>query len=959
MRKAKRILSLVLAVMVAATGVISTAFAAETTATETETLTSTKAVSFSDVAENAPYGQAVRLLSLMGIINGYPDGTFGPDKNVTRAEFTAMLMRTLNYGGIGSASADKLPFSDVKDDDSANSWAIPDINTAFAKGIINGYEDGTFKPSANVSYEEALKMIVYTLGYVMDVSGTPWYGEYVAQANRLGITDVANDLGAVENPASRACIAQMLFDSLEVELIEGNRLLKKTILTDYLGYTRSKGIVTSNGSVSLVAPDVDLRDDEIQIGARDKDTGNFEAHTYRITDMSLKKAVGHSLDFYYKKDSAGVRVLEVYAASKTNEVVIPADAIEPGASGDTQLRYYKNESDRKTTAATLASDNVVVYNGKMYGMTAVQSRFSVDMLPDVGSVTLLDSDGDNQYDVINIEDYEVYYVSSKVTATYSIIDDVTKTGLNKELILNVDAGPAKTVIVDKDGNELSYNSIATGNVICLATSNEDNGGAVLRKAVVIKDTVSGTVSSVNSGDSVTIGGTKYGFSKAAPWMSGMEGSLEEPVLQDSGVYYKDINGNIVAYKKNNTTENVFYGYIMGKQSSSSVFDASVYLRVMNQSGKEQKILLKDGVRINGGEGKSVAEAISWLEGSADLQNTDLASGKGIYQLIKYTTKTNSDGTVFDKIYTAADATEGKTIENDKLYYYSPVAATTSTKMTYYSVSKKMTGEDGLTIDVSGATVFLVPSSRGSHEDYAKVSLSSAFQNGEDYAVEVFDVSKTNSAKVVVCYGRDASTGVTTDTPVHVLAEEPVLATNNGAVMTQLSSFTQSGDPKTSWLSDSSPWEPKLGDIYRPGTDKDGYAYIEEDKVLYSVGGDNDYGIRPAGANLQTAEYAVILGSVVASDDNGIAVLPQRVVKGQVLENINGSENFSYSRFSSARVLLYNEIDGELVISDVTEDRTGALESLVEYNEGVTNPSKVLIHLSKGIVKMICILDQNA
>ncbi|MBO5364389.1 MAG: S-layer homology domain-containing protein, partial [Clostridia bacterium] len=268
MRKAKRILAFMLAVMMMATCMGSVVFAEETSA-ETKPLTGTKAATFSDVAENAPYRQAVYLLNLMGIINGYPDGTFGPDKNVTRAEFTAMLMRTLNYGGIGAASAAKLPFSDVKDDDSSISWAIPDINTAYAKGIINGYEDGTFRPSANVAYEEAIKMIVYTLGYVMDVSGTPWYGEYVAQANKLGITDVANKLGAVETPASRACIAQMLFDSLEVELVEGNQLLKKTILADYLGYVRDRGIVTSNGSVSLVAPDIALRDNEIQIGSRD------------------------------------------------------------------------------------------------------------------------------------------------------------------------------------------------------------------------------------------------------------------------------------------------------------------------------------------------------------------------------------------------------------------------------------------------------------------------------------------------------------------------------------------------------------------------------------------------------------------------------------------------------------------------------------------------------------------
>ena len=220
MKNAKRILALVLAVMMLATCSVSVVFADETAAT------AEKQNNFSDVSAEAVYVQAVKTLNLMGIINGYPDGTFGPEKNVTRAEFTAMLMRTLNLGGIGAKTAAGLPFTDVDDSDSGINWAIPDINTAYARGIINGYDDQTFRPNANVAYEEAIKMIVATLGYTLDVSGTPWYGAYVAQAGKLGILDTAQSLGKVETPATRSCIAQMLYDSLEVKLVEkdeGNR----------------------------------------------------------------------------------------------------------------------------------------------------------------------------------------------------------------------------------------------------------------------------------------------------------------------------------------------------------------------------------------------------------------------------------------------------------------------------------------------------------------------------------------------------------------------------------------------------------------------------------------------------------------------------------------------------------------------------------------------------------------
>ena len=110
MRNTKRILSLLLTVCM-----LATCFATVTFADDATPSTGTK---FSDVAANSQYATAVTTLNQMGVINGYPDGTFGPDQNVTRAEFTAMLMRTLNYGSLGDTSAAKLPFTDIDDADS-------------------------------------------------------------------------------------------------------------------------------------------------------------------------------------------------------------------------------------------------------------------------------------------------------------------------------------------------------------------------------------------------------------------------------------------------------------------------------------------------------------------------------------------------------------------------------------------------------------------------------------------------------------------------------------------------------------------------------------------------------------------------------------------------------------------------------------------------------------------------
>lgn len=957
MKKARRILAFVLTVMMLATCMAPVVFADETAA-----ISADKQNAFSDVNADAVYVPAVKTLNLMGIINGYPDGTFGPEKNVTRAEFTAMLMRTLNLGGIGAKTAANLPFTDVDDNDSGINWAIPDINTAYAKKIINGYEDQTFRPNANVSYEEALKMIVATLGYSLDVSGTPWYGEYVAQAGRLGITDVAYTLGKVETPATRACIAQMLYDTLEVNLVEKDEVTKKTILTDYLGYQKGRGRIASNGDSSLMAPDVLLRDNEVQIMELNSNAG----YTYRVTEDDVKNYLGHEIEYYYKENGDGSRDLVLYVVQNSNELVIDADTIEPSSSNNAQIRYYSENSQGRTTVANLAADSIVLYNGKLYGPTTAASRFDVSMIPQVGSVKLLDANLDGRYDVINIESYVVYYVSSKVSSEYSIIDDLTKVGGDKKLILNVNDNSKKTSIVNTNGSEMDYSSIGVGNIICLAESNAANGGEILRKAVVVSDSVSGTITSFESGSSITIGSTKYSYSKAAPWMNGLSSIMPEPQIQESGTYYKDINGDIVAYKKNATVENVYYGYIMGMRDSDSAFDETKEVRILNQNGNVSTVLLTNDVKIYDGNTisvSSVAEAEARLEAAAAAQNKDSHGGTAsVHQVVKYTTRNTAKGTILDKVYVAESVNAGATAQNDKLYFYNAVNG--AMEVTYNSASKQLTTAGGVGLGINGATVFVVPSNRGSYEDYAKKSVSDVFKNKQKYFVEAYDVSKTNNAKIVVCYGGSAASEVDNFTPVYVLSQNTERATNesNGDVMTRLTSLVSSGGAeKQSWLSPSSPWTPQLGDIYRPGTDKDGFTSIETEDVLYSVGRNNAYGVHSNNANEPfAADFTVVLGSVVAIDDTSFAVLPERVVEGQTGVDLTAALNFNFSSFNNARVFVYDETGSELVIKDMSADKDGILRGMVEYDaEGVTNPTKVLIHMVNGGIRMICVLDQNA
>lgn len=104
---------------------------------------------YSDVAYGKWYNNPISTMSALGIITGYPDGTFKSNKPITRAEFAAIAARFDETQSGKSAT-----FSDV-----IGHWAAKEIGIAYANDWIKGYPDGTFKPDQNITRAEAMTMI--------------------------------------------------------------------------------------------------------------------------------------------------------------------------------------------------------------------------------------------------------------------------------------------------------------------------------------------------------------------------------------------------------------------------------------------------------------------------------------------------------------------------------------------------------------------------------------------------------------------------------------------------------------------------------------------------------------------------------------------------------------------------------------------------------------------------------
>ncbi|MDO8648637.1 MAG: S-layer homology domain-containing protein [Candidatus Peregrinibacteria bacterium] len=155
--------------------------------TPVEPSTQTGAQRFPDVPTDHDAAQAIAALAERGIIEGYPDGTFQPERTINRAELLKLLVAGLHSAEV---QAEVNCFPDV-----TNQWFSPFVCAAKRLGWIAGYPDGTFQPNKTVNRAEAIKMISSSLtsdlnaatALPRDVSPYTWYALYVRVGVKMGM----------------------------------------------------------------------------------------------------------------------------------------------------------------------------------------------------------------------------------------------------------------------------------------------------------------------------------------------------------------------------------------------------------------------------------------------------------------------------------------------------------------------------------------------------------------------------------------------------------------------------------------------------------------------------------------------------------------------------------------------------------------------------------------------------
>ena len=364
---------------------------------------------FTDQADiNADNVEAVDLLTTLGIIKGYEDGSFDPEGTVDRAEMAKMIY-TIRNGGNDDASAhvgNTTSFTDI-----SGHWAEGYIKYLQNTGIVAGKSATQFAPDAQVTTAEAMKMALALAGYDeknAGLTGIDWQKNTLTYATTIGLTDDVNS--AMSAGCTRQDAAQILANALGATAVRYSAVVENFVNDSKSGLSfggdpisvgrKWMDLWTSVGTLTIIdGKELAIAPTKSDLTDSDKDDdGNVVTEFINVnTDYS---------------DLLGQKVKVLFNDGKNNSVIgvyaVPANDI---------VTVYQNEIDAEDakieigdTLYTLENNGVItIIDGVRQNKNWHSVDFVDDNSPDV--VTLVDTDENGKIDTAVIKTVDVVKVS--------------------------------------------------------------------------------------------------------------------------------------------------------------------------------------------------------------------------------------------------------------------------------------------------------------------------------------------------------------------------------------------------------------------------------------------------------------------------------------------------------------------------------------------------------------------
>ena len=426
------------------------------------------AASFTDQADiNTDNVEAVDLLTTLGIIKGYEDGSFNPEGTVTRAEMAKMIY-TIRNGGNDDASAhigNTTSFTDI-----SGHWAEGYIKYLQNTGIVAGKSATKFDPDSQVTTTEAMKMALALAGYDEEhagLTGINWATNTLTYATTYGLTD--NVASAMSAGCARQDAAQILANCLDMTAVRWS-----AVVEDFVNDSKD-GLAFSGDPISVGYKWMDLCTD---IGV----ITDLDGSTIDLLIPDTDKP-----DSYDKDDNVqftrigtdysallGQRVKVLFNDGRHNDVIgvfaLPDNEV---------ITVYKNEIDAENarikidgTLYSLENDGVhAIIDGEEAAKNWNAVDFEDGNSPDI--VTLIDSDDNGKIDnavIKTVDVQKVTYVSStQIIAgekTYKFADETIDEDVARNdyvmITENLFNENKDIVVVDKQTGEVAATKGSNG-----------------------------------------------------------------------------------------------------------------------------------------------------------------------------------------------------------------------------------------------------------------------------------------------------------------------------------------------------------------------------------------------------------------------------------------------------------------------------------------------------------------
>lgn len=484
------------------------------------------ATTFEDVT-NETQSEAISALVSLGIVDGYEDGTYRPEKTITRAQMAKLIIVALGYESIAN---DTPSFKDCQ-----KHWAKGYISLASDLGIVNGKGNGIFDPDSTVKYQEAAVMLLRALGYndkAINGGRSESYNasNYKTTALKLNLFDDVT-LSNFSSGANRGDVAVMLFNNLTNAMVEIN---PTTGLAQKVVKSQNNNSVVYETLISKLAVRKEMT---VTIADLAKDyTTDLAPYLFETVVAYL---MGDDVVYVEKSNNKTVNGA-VESMTTTGTIKLTIDDVE----------YIVPVVDGKLNI------NLAV-NGKLETLTAAQLKAITD---GTHSVKVIYTEGSSVNTVTGLSIEKVDY--TKKVANEYIAGKTRFEGFNLPVDKKGKVDLSKVTVL---GDATSMNDIQKNDIIeVVLTKNSDKVEEV--KIYVTRNTVEGKINKV-SGSKYFVDGVEYKVASTLVVGSDALG------LGKSGVFYLNRAGVVVSFAEGEQDINYNYAIITGVADGSVKTDA--------------------------------------------------------------------------------------------------------------------------------------------------------------------------------------------------------------------------------------------------------------------------------------------------------------------------------------------------------------------------------------------------